>query len=116
MRESSCRAQTPAQFPPFTQRIVKAGFHLQTFMALHKTLNRCREKDALSETRDILLALIPRAWETINRHVPRNADYDEEVEGRPWKEWASDTTWNLPCENGRPAAPVDITPDMKGYL
>ena len=67
----------------FIKKIAKAGFRLQTFMALHKCLDRFREKDALPEVRDILLALIPLDWERINRHVPRKSDLDEEVEERP---------------------------------
>ena len=73
----------------FTGKIVKAGFRLRTFMALHKCIDRFRKKDAIPEVRDILLALIPWCWERINRLLPRNSDLDQEVEERPRKEWAS---------------------------
>ena len=55
-----------------TRKIVKAGFRLRTFAALHKCIDRFREKDAIPQPRDILLALIPLDWERINRHMPRN--------------------------------------------
>ena len=58
----------------FTRKIVKAGFRLRTFMALHKCIDRFREKDAIPEPRDILLALIPLDWERINRHMPKKSD------------------------------------------
>ena len=55
----------------FTKEIVKAGFRLRTFAALHKCIDRFREKDAIPEPRDILLALIPLDWERINRIMPK---------------------------------------------
>ena len=58
----------------FVKKIVKAGFRLRTFAALHKCIDRFREKDAIPEPRDILLALIPLDWERINRHMPKNSD------------------------------------------
>ena len=73
----------------FIRKIAKAGFRLRTFAALHKCIDRFREKDAIPEPRDILLALIPLDWERINRHMPKKSDLDQGVEDRPWKEWAS---------------------------
>ena len=73
----------------FIRKIAKAGFRLRTFAALHKCIDRFREKDAIPEPRDILLALIPLDWERINRHMPRKSDLDQGVEDRPWKEWAA---------------------------
>ena len=76
----------------FTKKIVKAGFRLRTFAALHKCIDRFREKDAIPEPRDILLALIPLDWERINRHMPKKSDIDQGVEDRPWREGAAATT------------------------
>ena len=73
----------------FSRKIVKAGFRLRTFMALHKCVDRFREKDAIPDCRDILHALILYDWKRINRHMPRKSDLDEDVEGRPWREWAT---------------------------
>ena len=88
-----CRTDQPEDVSqPDTHTFIRKianGFRLRTFMALHKCIDRFREKDALPEVKDILLALIPLDWERINRHVPRNSDVDQGVEDRPWKEWAS---------------------------
>ena len=73
----------------FIEKIVKDGFRLRTFAALHKCIDRFRKEDAIPEPRDILLALIPLDWERINRHMPKNSDYDAKVEDRPRKEWAT---------------------------
>ena len=78
----------------FNREMVKSGFRIQTVVAMYKRLNRFREKDAIPEARDIILALIPWAWEMINRHMPRsmqaNEDADKGVEDRPWREWDTD--------------------------
>ncbi len=73
----------------FIKKIVKAGFRLRTFIALHKCVDRFRDKDAIPEPRDILLALLPYDWERINRHMPRKSELDQDVEERPWREWAT---------------------------
>ena len=81
-----------------TRKIVEAGFRLHTFMDIHKYLDRCRKQDTLPERRDILLALIPWAWETINRHIPRNSDFSDlgdEARERFWKEWLTVAGSNL---------------------
>ena len=52
--------QTPEPHP-FILRIAGAGFRLNTFMALHKYLDRCREGNSHPQPRDIVSNLLPWA-------------------------------------------------------
>ena len=100
------RAQVENKPQPETQllvlKIAKAGFRLSTYMALHNCLKRCRKQNNLPNPREMLLALIPYHWELVNRYLPRttpanegvaNEGVDEEVEDRPWREWATAEAW-----------------------
>ena len=49
----------------FIQRVAAAGFRLPSFMAVHKYLERCRDRNDLPDREDLLHALIP--W---SRHYP----------------------------------------------
>ena len=48
----------------FIQRVASAGFRLPSFMAVHKYLERCRDRNDLPEREDLLRALIP--WSRLN--------------------------------------------------
>ena len=53
----------PAPEPhPFILRIAGAGFRLNTFMALQKYLDRCRDRNNHPQPRDIVTNLLP--WAT----------------------------------------------------
>ena len=54
--------QPPAQPHVFIQRAASAGFRLSTFMAVHKYLERCRDRNDLPDSEDLLRSLIPWAW------------------------------------------------------
>ena len=43
----------------FIRRVASAGFQLSTFMAVHKYIERCRDRDDLPDPEDLLHALIP---------------------------------------------------------
>ena len=43
----------------FIRRVAAAGFRLSTFMAVHKYLERCRDRNDLPDREDLLRALIP---------------------------------------------------------
>ena len=47
---------------PFILRVAGAGFRLNTFMALHKYLDRCRDGNNYPQPRDIVSNLLP--WAT----------------------------------------------------
>ena len=53
--------QPPAQPHAFIQRVASAGFRLPSFMAVHKYLERCRDRNDLPDVEDLLHALIPWA-------------------------------------------------------
>ena len=53
--------QPPSHPHAFIRRVVSAGFRLSTFMAVHKYLERCRDRDDLPDPEDLLHALIPWA-------------------------------------------------------
>ena len=53
--------QPPSHAHVFIQRVASAGFRLSTFMAVHKYLERCRDRDDLPDPEDLLHALIPWA-------------------------------------------------------
>ena len=46
----------------FIQRVASAGFRLPSFMAVHKYLERCRDKDNLPDREDLLRSLVPWSW------------------------------------------------------
>ena len=45
----------------FIQRVAAAGFRLQSFMAVHKYLERCRGRNDVPDPEDLLHPLIPWA-------------------------------------------------------
>ncbi len=50
----------PAPHPhAFIQRVASAGFRLPSFMAVHKYLERCRVKNILPDSEDLLRYLVP---------------------------------------------------------
>ena len=51
--------EPPAQPQSFIQRVAAAGFRLPSFMAVHKYLERCRDRNDLPDREDLLHALIP---------------------------------------------------------
>ncbi len=51
--------RAPPDSHALIRRVASAGFRLPTFMAVHKYLNRCRSRNAIPETEDILNALLP---------------------------------------------------------
>ena len=51
--------EPPAQPHVFIQRVASAGFRLPSFMAVHKYLERCRDRNDLPDREDLLHALIP---------------------------------------------------------
>ena len=51
--------EPPSHPHAFIQRVASAGFRLQSFMAVHKYLERCRDRNDLPEREDLLRALIP---------------------------------------------------------
>ena len=53
--------QPPSHPHAFIRRVASAGFRLSTFMAVHKYLERCRDRDDLPDPEDLLHALIPWA-------------------------------------------------------
>ena len=57
--------QPPSHPHVFIQRVASAGARLPSFMAVHKYLERCRDRNDLPEREDLLRALIP--W---SRHYP----------------------------------------------
>ena len=57
--------EPPSHRHVFIQRVAAAGFRLPSFMAVHKYLERCRDRNDLSDREDLLHALIP--W---SRHYP----------------------------------------------
>ena len=61
-------AQPPSHPQIFIQRVASAGFRLPSFMAVHKYLERCRDRNDLPDREDLLRALIP--W---SRHYPAPA-------------------------------------------
>ena len=56
---SHANGQPPAQPHAFIQRVASAGFRLPSFMAVHKYLERCRDRSDLPDPEDLLHALIP---------------------------------------------------------
>ena len=54
--------QLPPQPQAFIHRVASAGFRLPSFMAVHKYLERCRDKDILPDREDLLRSLIPWSW------------------------------------------------------
>lgn len=54
--------QPPPDPHPFILRVANAGFRLNTFMALHKYLDRCRDRNSNPQSRDIVSNLLP--WAT----------------------------------------------------
>ena len=58
--------EPPSHPHVFIRRVASAGFRLQSFMAVHKYLERCRDRNDLLDREDLLRALIP--W---SRHYPR---------------------------------------------
>ena len=57
--------QPPSHPHVFIQRVASVGARLPSFMAVHKYLERCRDRNDLPEREDLLRALIP--W---SRHYP----------------------------------------------
>ena len=53
--------EPPAQPHAFIQSVASAGFRLPSFMAVHKYLERCQDKNDLPDVEDLLHALIPWA-------------------------------------------------------
>ena len=51
--------EPPAQPQAFIQRVASAGFRLPSFMAVHKYLERCRDRNDVPDREDLLRALIP---------------------------------------------------------
>ena len=52
----------PAPEPhSFVRRVVDAGFHLPTFMAVHQYLDRCRTQNTIPDSGQLLRSLIPWA-------------------------------------------------------
>ena len=51
--------EPPAQPQAFIQRVASAGFRLPSFMAVHKYLERCRDRNDVPDRKDLLRALIP---------------------------------------------------------
>ena len=51
--------EPPSHPHVFIQRVASAGFRLPSFMAVHKYLERCRDRNDLPEREDLLRALIP---------------------------------------------------------
>ena len=51
--------QLPSHPHAFIRRVAAAGFRLQSFMAVHKYLERCRDRNDLPDPEDLLHALIP---------------------------------------------------------
>ena len=51
--------QPPPQPHAFIQRVASAGFRLPSFMAVHKYLERCRVKNILPDSEDLLRSLVP---------------------------------------------------------
>ena len=61
--------QPPPDPHPFILRVAHAGFRLSTFMAAHKYLTRCADKDEFPEPRKIFRALLPRPWAIYPRNL-----------------------------------------------
>ena len=53
--------QPPSHPHVFIQRVTSAGFRLPSFMAVHRYLERCRDRNDLPDREDLLRALIPWA-------------------------------------------------------
>ena len=53
--------EPPSHPHVFIQRVAAAGFRLPSFMAVHKYLERCRDRNDLPDPEDLLRALIPWA-------------------------------------------------------
>ena len=51
--------EPPSQPHVFIQRVASAGFRLPSFMAVHKYLERCQDRNDLPDREDLLRALIP---------------------------------------------------------
>ncbi len=79
------------QFPKVTINKTPANGYRETngHKRCDLTLTGEFDTDAIPKASDILLALIPWAWEMINRHMPRNVQDNEGVDDRPWREWAT---------------------------
>ena len=55
------KGEPPSHPHAFIRRVASAGFRLSTFMAVHKYLERCRDRNDLPDVEDLLHALIPWA-------------------------------------------------------
>ena len=53
--------ESPSHPNVFIRRVASAGFRLPSFMAVHKYLERCRDRNDLPDPEDLLHALIPWA-------------------------------------------------------
>ncbi len=51
--------RTPPDSHDLILRVASAGYRLPDFMAVYKYLNRCRSRNAVPETEDIVNALLP---------------------------------------------------------
>ena len=51
--------EPPSQPHVFIQRVASAGFRPPSFMAVHKYLERCQDRNDLPDREDLLRALIP---------------------------------------------------------
>ena len=51
--------EPPSDPHAFIRRVASAGFRLSTFMAVHKYLERCRDRNDLPDPEGLLHALIP---------------------------------------------------------
>ena len=51
--------EPPAQPQAFIRRVASAGFRLLSFMAVHKYLERCLDRNDLPDPKDLLHSLIP---------------------------------------------------------
>ena len=57
----SLSQRRPAPQPqPFIRRIAQSGFRLNTFMALHKYLERCRRETTILDSLGIISSLLPQ--------------------------------------------------------
>ena len=77
MAEEHCHEWARAKADPkpapdphaFILRVAAAGFRLSTFMAAHKYLTRCADRDEFPEPRKIFRALLPRPWAIYPRNL-----------------------------------------------
>ena len=51
--------QPPSHPHVFIQRVASAGFRRPSFLAVHKYIERCRDRNDLPDREDLLRALIP---------------------------------------------------------